>query len=120
MRLRHIEVFHAIMQVGTISGAAQVLLAYFAARYALPGRPRQQMLATLIGGLLPMNLFISQTISNEAMSGCFTALSIVLTLRYLRSPRARRTAPSRVSPSANPEQITMRSGSARTPRARAR
>ena len=25
MRLRHIEVFHAIMQVGTISGAAQVL-----------------------------------------------------------------------------------------------
>ena len=25
MRLRHIEVFHAIMQAGTISGAAQLL-----------------------------------------------------------------------------------------------
>ena len=25
MRLRHIEVFHAIMQAGTISGAAQIL-----------------------------------------------------------------------------------------------
>jgi hypothetical protein len=25
MRLRHIEVFHAVMQVGTISGAAQLL-----------------------------------------------------------------------------------------------
>ena len=25
MRLRHIEVFHAVMQAGTISGAAQLL-----------------------------------------------------------------------------------------------
>ncbi|MFO1341089.1 MAG: LysR family transcriptional regulator, partial [Burkholderiaceae bacterium] len=25
MRLRHIEVFHAVMQAGTISGAAQML-----------------------------------------------------------------------------------------------
>jgi hypothetical protein len=36
-----------------------------------------------------MNLYISHSVGNEPMSGCLTALTVVLLLRYLRMPEAR-------------------------------
>ena len=45
----------------------------------------------LIGGLLPMNLYMSQTLSNEPMAGMFMGLATVFALRWLRRPASRRT-----------------------------
>jgi hypothetical protein len=75
--------------VPMLCGLAQVELVRRAARLALPRQPEAQSAALLVGGLMPMNLYISQTLSNEPMSGCLTALAIVMGLRFVRSTRKR-------------------------------
>jgi hypothetical protein len=72
-----------------LCGLAQVELVRRAARIALPRQPDAQSAALLVGGLMPMNLYISQTLSNEPMSGCLTALAIVVGMRFVRSARKR-------------------------------
>jgi hypothetical protein len=64
-------------------GALQVEVCYRALRYAFPGRDRPQVVGTLLGGLLPMNLYMSQSIGNEPMVGLFTALAILGVCRIL-------------------------------------
>ena len=59
-------------------GAAQVVISYFVLRYAFPRRNDLQAIGTVIGGLLPMNLYISQGIGNEAMAGCLAGIVIML------------------------------------------
>jgi len=64
-------------------GALQVEVCYRALRHAYPGRDRAQIVGTLLGGLLPMNLYMSQSIGNEPMAGLFTALAILGACRIL-------------------------------------
>ncbi|OGP84912.1 MAG: hypothetical protein A2V87_02155 [Deltaproteobacteria bacterium RBG_16_58_17] len=66
-----------------VCGAAQVEISYRTLRYAYPGRKSLQVIGTLIGGLLPMNLYISQSIGNEPLAGCLTALTILYACRAL-------------------------------------
>ena len=67
-------------------GAAQVELAYRAVRHVFPERAELQRLGTLLGGLLPMNLYASQFVGNEPLTGCLTGAAIVLLLGWLRTP----------------------------------
>ena len=67
-------------------GAAQVELSYRAARLTFPARADLQRLGTLIGGLLPMNLYMSQYVGNEPLAGVLTAAAVVLLLRWVAQP----------------------------------
>jgi hypothetical protein len=66
-----------------LCGAALVEISYRALRLAYPGRDALQIIGTLVGGLLPMNLYIAQSIGNEPLAGCLTALTILLAFRVL-------------------------------------
>jgi hypothetical protein len=68
--------------------AYRVMLAVF------PGRADLQGLGLLVSALLPMNLFLSQTVGNESMCAIFTGLTILVTLRALpcsETPKGWRT-----------------------------
>jgi len=69
-------------------GALQIELCWRAVRYAFPGREDLQILGTILGGLLPMNIYISQFIGNEPLAGCLSGIVVVLVIRHLRSPTA--------------------------------
>lgn len=66
-------------------GALQIELCWRALRYAFPGREDLQIVGTLVGGLLPMNLYISQVIGNEPLAGCLSGMVVVLVIRHLKS-----------------------------------
>jgi hypothetical protein len=69
-------------------GALQIELCWRAVRYAFPSREDLQIMGTIVGGLLPMNIYISQFIGNEPLAGCLSGIVVVLVIRYLRSPTA--------------------------------
>lgn len=64
-------------------GAAHVEISHRVLRRAYPDRGDLQVIGTLIGGLLPMNLYLSQSIGNEPLAGCLTALTILYAFRAL-------------------------------------
>lgn len=64
-------------------GMAQVQISYRALHYAYPGREFPQIIGTMLGGLLPMNLYMSQSLGNEPLAGCLTALIILGVCRIL-------------------------------------
>jgi hypothetical protein len=63
-----------------VCGALQVQISYRAVRYVFPDRPDLQIIGTMVGGLLPMNLYISQVVGNEPLAGVLSAAAIVLAL----------------------------------------
>jgi hypothetical protein len=69
-------------------GVAQVELAYRAVRHVFPERADLQRFGTLLGGLLPINVYASQYVGNEPLTGVLTAAAIVLALGWLRAPAA--------------------------------
>jgi hypothetical protein len=71
-----------------ICGLLQVELAYRASRAVFPLRQDLQILGTIIGGLLPMNLYISQVVGNEPLSGLFSAGAVVIGFFLLTTERA--------------------------------
>ncbi len=64
-------------------GMAQIELCYRAGRAVFPERSDLQRLVILIGGFLPMNVYISQTFGNEPVSGLLTAGVVVICLKLL-------------------------------------
>jgi len=66
-------------------GALQVELCYRAVRYVFPTRKNLQIIGTIVGGLLPLNIYMSQTVGNEPLAGLFTALVLVISLSIVRS-----------------------------------
>jgi 4-amino-4-deoxy-L-arabinose transferase-like glycosyltransferase len=76
-------VSHMLRIIPLLCGALQVQMAYQAVRYVFPGRQDLQTTGTIIGGLLPMNLYISQVLGNEPLAGVLSAAAIVLALGIL-------------------------------------
>jgi hypothetical protein len=68
-------------------GMAQVEICYRTLRNAYPGKEALQVIGTLLGGLLPMNLYMSQSLGNEPLVGFLTALLILLTCRIFSGAR---------------------------------
>jgi hypothetical protein len=73
-----------------LCGVAQVELCYRAGRLVFPGRDDLQSLAILFGGLLPMNLYMSQTLGNEPLCGVISAVILLWCWRLLCDPEAAR------------------------------
>jgi len=71
-------------------GAAQVELSYRMMRCAYPQRKDLQILGTVVGGLLPMNLYISQVVGNEPLAGLFSGIVIVLCFRVFMEPASQK------------------------------
>jgi hypothetical protein len=69
-----------------LCGLAQVEIAFRSSRIAFPRRNDLQIIGTVVGGFLPMNLYISQTVGNEPLSGCLTALLIYCAFKLLVEP----------------------------------
>jgi hypothetical protein len=67
-------------------GLANVWLTYVFARRLWPGEPLRPSLAVATAGLLPMNLYMSAYVSNEAMHGMWISLACVLTAVILQRP----------------------------------
>lgn len=72
-----------------LCGLAQIEIAYRAARLVFRERDDLQTLATLIGGLLPMHIYISQVIGNEPLAGCLTALVMLFCFGLVTGPPRR-------------------------------
>ncbi|MCE5262876.1 MAG: hypothetical protein LLG97_05005 [Deltaproteobacteria bacterium] len=64
-----------------LCGMVQIEICYRALRYAYPGKKSLQVIGTLLGGLFPMNLYMSQSLGNEPLVGCLTALLSLLAYR---------------------------------------
>jgi hypothetical protein len=65
-----------------LCGLAQIELCYRAIRYIYPDRNDLQILGMIIGGFLPMNLYMSQVVGNEPLSALLSGVVIVLILRF--------------------------------------
>ncbi len=73
-----------------LSGIGQVEIAYRMLRRLFPEHKDAQIMGTLVGGLLPMNLYMSQCASNEPLAGFLIGLTILLMLRWMqRTPEQR-------------------------------
>jgi hypothetical protein len=69
--------------VPMLCGAGMIEIAYRSARRVFPERAGLQIACTAIGGFLPINLYISQTVGNEPLSGLLTAAAVYLVIRLL-------------------------------------
>ncbi len=79
---------YALRIIPLFCGIAQVELCYRTLRYAYPTRNDLQIVGTAVGGLLPMNLYMSQFAGNEPLAAFFTAVVILFVFRMLSSPSA--------------------------------
>jgi len=69
-----------------LCGLAQIEIVYRAARTVFPDKEDLQIIATVVGGLMPMQIYISQVIGNEPLAGCLTAVLVLLCLSLLVEP----------------------------------
>jgi hypothetical protein len=66
-----------------------VQICYLAGGYVFPRRYDLRAVATVIGGLIPMNLYMGQSLSNEPMAACACGMLILLSLRFICIPISR-------------------------------
>jgi hypothetical protein len=67
-----------------VCGIAQVEICFRAGRLVFPERDDLQTLTVFLGGLLPMNVYMSQTLGNEPLCGVVSALILLWGWRSLR------------------------------------
>jgi hypothetical protein len=72
--------------VPLLCGMAQVELTFRTARLFFPQREDLQTLVVLLGGLLPMNVYMSQVLGNEALAGALSALVLLGACQAVRDP----------------------------------
>jgi len=73
-----------------IPAASSVLMVeavYRASRHAFPERRDMQSIAVIIGGLLPMNIYLSRGLGNEMMAALFSSCAIAAGLGALRADK---------------------------------
>ncbi|MGA9752798.1 MAG: hypothetical protein WBS54_13525 [Acidobacteriota bacterium] len=64
-------------------GAGMIEVSYRTGRLLFAERPALQRVATVAGGLLPMNVYMSQYVGNEPLEGLLAAWALFLGLRLL-------------------------------------
>lgn len=75
--------WHAVRLMTMACGVLQVEVCYRAVRRVFPGRDDVQIIGTLVGGLMPMNVYMSQALGNEPLAGLLSAMTIVIGLGFL-------------------------------------
>jgi hypothetical protein len=66
-----------------ICGLLQIEIVYRSAKLVFPDKDDLQTIATVIGGLMPMHIYICQVVGNEPFAGFFVSLVILLSLGLL-------------------------------------
>jgi hypothetical protein len=84
-----IEAAHALRIVPLACGALQIELCYRIVRRLHPRREDVQALGTLLGGLLPINVYLSQNLANEPLMAVFASALILAALGLLHDPAGR-------------------------------
>jgi hypothetical protein len=69
-----------------LCGLTQIEIAYRAARVVFRDKDDLQIIATTVGGLLPMQIYIAQVFGNEPLAGCLTAWLLLWCFRLLVEP----------------------------------
>jgi hypothetical protein len=87
--LSPVEAALALRVVPLLCGALQVELCHRMVRRLHPGREDLQALGTVLGGLLPINVYLSQSLANEPLMALFGSALILLALDLLHDPAAR-------------------------------
>jgi 4-amino-4-deoxy-L-arabinose transferase-like glycosyltransferase len=68
-----------------LCGVLQVEVTYRTIKNIFPNRKYLQILGIIVGGLLPMNIYISQFVGNEPLEGLLSAVTVMMSLRLLDS-----------------------------------
>ena len=84
-------IWHLLRIIPFACGALQVEWCYRALRHAFPERSDLQSIGVLLGGLIPMNIYISTGFGNEPMAGTFSALAVLWMVKSFRQPELART-----------------------------
>ncbi len=69
-----------------LCGLVQIEIGYRTMKIAFSENKNIQILGTLICGILPMNIYMSQTIGNEQLSGVLTAVVLYLCIKQHYAP----------------------------------
>ncbi len=64
--------------VPLLCGALQIEVSFRAMRRLFPDREDLQSLGVVVAGLIPMNIYMSQSISNEPMAALLTSVAVLL------------------------------------------
>jgi len=79
--------FHLLKIIPLLCGIATVEICYRCARLVFPERDDLQSIALLVGTMMPMNLYMSQYLSNEPLLGVLSALCVLMMLTWIRTPQ---------------------------------
>jgi hypothetical protein len=85
-------VIDAMRVLPLLCGLAQIEIVYRVSRAVFPQSEDLQAIATVVGGLMPMQIYISQVIGNEPLVGSLTALVTCLCIGLLMEPARERRA----------------------------
>lgn len=89
VRFFSLEAVYGILRViPLLCGLIQIEACYRVLRVVYPDRDDIQVLGTLMGGLLPVNIYMSQFVGTEPLSGCLSAMVVLLAVRLLHSETA--------------------------------
>jgi hypothetical protein len=72
-----------LVLINLACGLAQIEICARALKAVFPDRPVARSMGMLAGCLLPMNVYFSHYVGNQAFEGVFTALALMLTVQYL-------------------------------------
>ncbi len=70
-----------------ICGILQIEVCYRVMCLMYPKNNMLQTFGTVIGGFIPMNIYISQAIGNEPLAGILTSLLVLWQIKYIQSER---------------------------------
>jgi 4-amino-4-deoxy-L-arabinose transferase-like glycosyltransferase len=68
-----------------VCGIVQVELCFRASRYAFPQKEKLQIISLLVGALLPINVYGSQAVGNEAFAGCLISTVLVMCFHLIKT-----------------------------------
>jgi len=80
-------VIRIVKLLSFMCGMAQVEICYRTLKIAYPEKESLQVIGILLGGLLPMNLYMSQSLGNEPLVGVLIALLILLSFQVFAGIR---------------------------------
>lgn len=67
-----------------LCGLLQIEVAFRAVRRVFPARDDLQIVAVVLAGALPMNLYLSRYVGNEPLAALLSSVAFLLSLRYVR------------------------------------
>jgi hypothetical protein len=69
-----------------LGGLGNIWLTYALARRLFVNSPAHLLIASVVAGTLPMNIYMSAFVSNESLHACLSALCILCTVHILSQP----------------------------------